>query len=479
MEKNETASNEHEHALSKGVEMVGVDDYVPDSDEEKKLVRKIDLYLLPLIFIMYLLSYMDRTNIGNAKIAGMDRDLELDSSRYSIALVVFFVGYVLFEVPSNMILTRTRPSLYLPGIMCLWGSVTIGMAFTPTYKALIGFRVVMGVLESGFAPGVLLLLSSWYKKEEQSKRFAVYISAAILSGAFGGLLAGSITSGLDGAHGIAGWRWLFVVEGAATVGAALVAFFALPDFPANTSLKKFNEKERELAMRRLQSAAEHLRTEEEPRLGHWAAFKLSMMSWRTWLFVVGYMESEEANIFLPLQAIVGSSTLSYFYPTLVSGLGYKSTAAQYMTIPIFGIAFVSTAVTGYFADRHSRFRGLILGAWMTVAMLCAVVTCVVYDFKARYALLVIMASGLWASNGLALSYASVSFGSMPNETRAISLAFVNAMGNLAQIYGAYLFPSKDAPKYLMGFGVISGLCFTGVVSYVALHVFLRREMRSA
>lgn len=150
-----------------------------------------------------------------------------------------------------------------------------------------------------------------------------------------------------------------------------------------------------------------------------------------------------------------------------------------MTIPIFGIAFVSTAVTGYFADRHSRFRGLILGAWMTVAMLCAVVTCVVYDFRARYALLVVMASGLWASNGLALSYASVSFGSMPNETRAISLAFVNAMGNLAQIYGAYLFPSKDAPKYLMGFGVISGLCFTGVVSYIALHVFLRREMRSA
>jgi hypothetical protein len=99
---------------------------------------------------------------------------------------------------------------------------------------------------------------------------------------------------------------------------------------------------------------------------------------------------------------------------------------------------------------------------------------VVYNFKARYALLVIMASGLWASNGLALSYASVTFGEMPNETRAISLAFVNAMGNLAQIYGAYLFPSNNAPKYLLGFGVISGLCFTGVVSYAALFVFLRK-----
>lgn len=149
-----------------------------------------------------------------------------------------------------------------------------------------------------------------------------------------------------------------------------------------------------------------------------------------------------------------------------------------MTIPIFGIAFVSTAITGYFADKYSKWRGLILGVWMTVAMLCAIIICVVYDFKARYALLVIMASGLWASNGLALSYASVSFGSMPNETKAISLAFVNAMGNLAQIYGAYLFPSSDAPKYILGFGIISGLCFTGIVSYVVLHFLLRRETRA-
>lgn len=100
--------------------------------------------------------------------------------------------------------------------MICWGSITIGMGFTPSYNALIAFRFVMGVFEAGFAPGVLLLISSWYKKEEQSKRFAVYISAAILSGAFGGILAGSITSGLDGAHGVAGWRWLFIVEGAAT-----------------------------------------------------------------------------------------------------------------------------------------------------------------------------------------------------------------------------------------------------------------------
>ncbi|KAF5636386.1 Saccharopine dehydrogenase [Fusarium tjaetaba] len=263
-----------------------------------------------------------------------------------------------------------------------WGSVTIAMAFARTYEHMIGLIILMGFLESGFAPGVLLLLSSWYKSEEQSKRFAAYISAAILSGAFGGLLAGSITSGLDGAHGKAGWRWLFVVEGAATMGVAVIAYFILPDFPANTSRLKFSQEEIDLAIRRLQHDRPQVHTEDEEKLGHWQAFKLSMTNWRTWLFVVGYM------------AIVGSSTLSYFYLsyfylTLVKGLGYEFTAAQYMTIPIFGVAFVVTALTGSFADKNSKWRGVILCAWMSVAMLCAVIICVVYNFKARYALLVI------------------------------------------------------------------------------------------
>lgn len=110
----------------------------------------------------------------------------------------------------SLILSKSKPSVFLPIIMILWGTVTCCMAAVKSYKQLVALRFVVGILEAGFAPGVLLILSSWYKQEEQSKRFAVYISAAILSGAFGGLLAGAITKNLDGAHGIRGWRWLFV-----------------------------------------------------------------------------------------------------------------------------------------------------------------------------------------------------------------------------------------------------------------------------
>ena len=146
-----------------------------------------------------------------------------------------------------------------------------------------------------------------------------------------------------------------------------------------------------------------------------------------------------------------------------------------MTIPIFGVAFVCTLITGYLADRYSSWRGIILACWMGLAMFCSIIICAVYDFAARYALLVVMASSLWASNGLALSYASVTFGPMPTSARAVALAFVNAMGNLAQIYGAYLFPASDEPKYLTGFSVISVMCFTDIASYIALYLLLRRR----
>lgn len=118
-------------------------------------------------------SYLDRANIGNAKTGGMQHDLKLTSTEYSIALLVFFVGYVIGEVPSNMLLSRLRPSIYLPSLMVVWGCISIAMAGCHDYRALSGVRFLLGLVESGFAPGVLFLLSSFYKRHELGKRFAV------------------------------------------------------------------------------------------------------------------------------------------------------------------------------------------------------------------------------------------------------------------------------------------------------------------
>jgi len=205
-----------------------------------------------------------------------------------------------------MILSRARPSVFLPTIMFLWGCVTIGMAWADSYEHLIAFRVVIGCLEAGFGPGVLLMLSSWYvcaisrrfqpasffpryKKDEQSKRFSVYISAAILAGAFGGLLAGAITSGMDGALGIRGWRWLFIIEGTLTAGWSICAAFLLLDFPANS--RRLTPRERELAIQRIISDSITVRSEDSPTISHFQALKLAGQNWRTWGFTTGYMVS--------------------------------------------------------------------------------------------------------------------------------------------------------------------------------------------
>jgi MFS family permease len=345
--------------------------------------------------------------------------------------------------------------------MAIWGALTCCMAAIKTFHHLVALRIFVGVFEAGFAPGILLIISSWYKRDEQSKRFAVYISAAVLSGAFGGMLAGAITGGLEGVYGIRGWKWLFIVEGAATIGWAVIASFILLDFPANT--KRLTDRERQIAIARLQSQRVTVRAADGAKFGKRKSFVMALADWRLYPLVVGYM------------VIVGSSTLSYFYPTLVHGLGYTSTVeAQYMTVPIYAVAFVCTLVTGFFCDRIPDHRGIVISCWLTVSLITAIVVCTVYNYTVRYAMLVIMAAGLWSANGLSLSYASSTFGDMEAEVRAVALALVNCMGNLAQIYGSYLFPSEEKPKYLKGFGTISGLLALGVCVYALMHVLLRR-----
>lgn len=145
-----------------------------------------------------------------------------------------------------------------------------------------------------------------------------------------------------------------------------------------------------------------------------------------------------------------------------------------VVVPIYAVAFVIILTTGYFNDKYPTVRGIVIAALLALSAVCSVVVCAVYNYTARYVLLVFMASGLLTANGLSMAYASSTFAPMQQETRAVSLAMVNALANLSGIYGAYLFPSGDAPKYLMGFGVISGLSAVGVVIYSSAHFLVRR-----
>ncbi|KAF2249399.1 MFS general substrate transporter [Trematosphaeria pertusa] len=437
--------------------------FVENTEEEKKLVRKIDLFLMPTIWVLYCFSYMDRTNIGNAKVAGMDVDVGFDSNQYFLAIVVFQIGYVIAEVPSNMILSRTRPSLYIPALMILWGIVAALMALVKTPAQMLGMRFLLGVMEAGFSPAILFIISTWYRRKEQSKRFMTFLSAGILSGAFGGIIAGALVARLDGAHGIRGWQWLFIVEGVATVGIALIAPFFLLDYPATS--KRLTPRQREIAIARLQadgitSSGEH---GEIAEVSHWNAFVHAISNWRLWLLCAGYM------------TIIGCYSLSYFNPTLVKGLGYAGADAQYMTVPLYVVAFAIAVPTCILADRIPSYRPLLALIVLVLGSLFCALSAGIYAYIPRYVFLCFINSAIWTANPLALSFASVSMGPLQPETRAISLAIVNGMGNLAQIYGSYLFPSEDAPKYLKGFGTYAGLLMFGAAVYGTAFLLFRRS----
>lgn len=161
------------------------------------------------------------------------------------------------------------------------------MAAVKSFAHLVALRTILGCIEAGFAPGVILLLSSWYKQTEQSKRFGVFISAAVLSGAFGGLIAAGIVEGLEGAHGIRGWRWLFIIEGVITIGFAMISIFILPDFPTTT--RRLCDRERQIAVARLASQNVTATTADTEHLSNLDACKVACKDLRTWAFIIGYM----------------------------------------------------------------------------------------------------------------------------------------------------------------------------------------------
>lgn len=408
--------------------------YTPGSAAEKALVRKMDFRIIPTIWVLYTLSYLDRANIGNAKSGGMEKSLRLTDTQYSIILLIFFVSYVVFEVPANMLLSRVRPSVFLACLCLVWGGIAASMGAVQSWQALAGVRFALGIIEAGFAPGVAFFLSSWYKQHELAKRFSVYYTATAVSGAFSGLLAGVITDNLDGARGLDGWRWLLIIEGVGSSFVSIFAYLFLPDWPSTT--KFLNEEEKFIAVQRL--AADGIgNTGTSGQPSHKEAAAMAVRDWRTWVLAVMYMLA------------TGSQTIQYFIPTLVGQMGYSGYMLQYMTIPVYAVALVCILFFSFLSDIY-RDRANFISAASMLACISFIITVAVDNEKVKYAFLCFGVGGVYAACPLTLLWVSGII-SHPAEKRAVAIALVNALGNSASIYGSFLWPSTTGPRYVQGF----------------------------
>ncbi|KAK5107451.1 hypothetical protein LTR62_001249 [Meristemomyces frigidus] len=417
---------------------------IPDPDagktEEERhaidttLLHSLDLKLIPWLCLLYLASFLDRTNIGNAKLDGLLTDLHMSSGQYAAALSLFFVSYAGFEPLTNILLKRLRPSVFIPGIMVLWGIVMTCMGLVKSFSGLAAARWFLGMAEAGLFPGVTYYLSCWYKRKEIGIRTAIFFSAAALAGSFGGLLAAAIAK-MKGVGGQPGWAWIFILEGLATIIIGLLSYFFVHDFPDDAKFLSGDNRLR--VIRRLksdnQSSAEH----EEFKMAYfWASVK----DWKTWAFAVIYMGCDGALY-----------AFSLFLPTIISELGFSATKANLLTVPPYAAAAVVTVFVGWLADRTQQ-RG-----WCNVG--CSLIGIAGFamllgstDPHAKYAGTFLGAFGIYPCVANTIVWAA-------NNTegvykRGVTLGFVIGWGNLNGVVSSNIYRAQDKPNYRLGHGVV-------------------------
>ncbi|KAH6885643.1 major facilitator superfamily domain-containing protein [Coprinopsis sp. MPI-PUGE-AT-0042] len=298
-------------------------------EDRQRVLRKMDWHLLPFISLLYLLSFLDRSNIGNARIAGMADDVGLTGLKYNVVAAVFFVPYALAELPSNLALKLFRPSIWIPSIMVAWGLVMTLMCLCNTFEGLIIARVFLGLTEAGLFPGIAFYLSLWYRRQDVARRIAIFFSAATIAGAFGGLLAFGIAH-MDGIGGLQGWQWIFCLEGIVTVLVAIAAFFCMHDYPETATF--LNAEERAIILHML----------KEDTMGLDKTFKMAYV----WQAVGDYKTYLQAIIYIGL--IIPVYSISLFTPTIVRELGFSAANAQLLTIPPFVAGCIATIAVGIY-----------------------------------------------------------------------------------------------------------------------------------
>ncbi|CEJ61549.1 Putative Permease of the major facilitator superfamily [Penicillium brasilianum] len=436
------------------------------SDEaKKKVLRKVDTRLIPMLVLLYLVAYVDKTNIGNAKIEGLLSSLHMDGIQYNIALSIFFIPYVLAEVPSNIILNRLmRPSHYLGFLIFCWGVIMLCTGFVQNFAGLVVIRVLLGLFEAGFLPGAVLVISKWYLPNETQTRIAILYTSAASGGAFSGLLAFAIAK-MDGVAGYEGWRWIFIIEGIATCAIAVACYLLLPDLPSLSAGWLSPEEIRFLEVRQL--------THNNHDSHHTGFNKRVIFSvlcdWKMYFLILINWSNAVPNY-----------ALKFSMPEIIKSMGYQAANAQLLTIPPYMVGAFSAFGFSVFADRFSWRMPFILAPQLSLIVAFAILFSKAADIE----------------NNIALCYFGVClacFGMYPilpgvnawnvcnildPHKRAVAIGYLICVGNAGGIIGSYIYQTREAPQYPTGYGTSLAFAAAGIVACLTLEFCLWRANKT-
>ncbi|PFH52137.1 hypothetical protein AMATHDRAFT_74429 [Amanita thiersii Skay4041] len=408
---------------------IGIDEQrtVPDSVHH--------IHLLPLLSVVCALALVDRTNLGIARVAGMDKDLgtflqELDvGSRFSIVSLLYFPPYILLQLPYNLCIRKFGASNFIAFSVVAWGAAQLAMGFVSSWKYLALCRVLLGAFETGFFPALIFVISTWYIRHEVQKRFAIFYLLTILAAGFSPILAYLLTL-LGGKLGISAWAWIFIVEGAITIAFGIFSWRFIPDFPdRNTFL---NAEQTQLVLRRV----EEDRGDSIPDAITVNKVKDHLRDWKIWTFAMMYF-----------CATAPAYVNGFFMTIILKAMGWSVRDSMLLSTPPYIVAGILNVLVSWASDVSLHRVGFI-AVEAVITIIGLVLTGFTADSGWRYTGLFLSTAGSICCIAGILAYSSNNV--ISHSKKAVMTALVVSFGGLGGIFATSAFRQQDFPKYIPG-----------------------------
>ncbi|KAJ7686519.1 major facilitator superfamily domain-containing protein [Mycena rosella] len=419
--------------------------------------RSVDLHIIPIVSLIYSFALIDRINLGAARTAGMGPALHLEiGERFSIATVMYFIPYILLQIPGNLVIRKFGARNYLTFCVTCWGAVQLAMGFVKTWGYLTFCRVLLGLFEASFFPAIVYMISSWYTRYEVQKRLAFFYLMSLTISGFSPILA-YVFSLLNGKRNIAGWSWIFIIEGSVTLFLGVVAFFLVPDFPElNTFLSPDQTK---FVLQRV----EEDRGDSVPDQLTVRKLLYHLGDWTLWAYGLMFMCCT-----LPAYA------LAYFISIILKGLGWSTTAALLLSAPPYAPAFFSAVFFAWLSDKTRHRAGfIVIQGLISITGLC--LTAFSPQNSVRYLGIFLLNAG---SSGCIPSILAYSANNVVGSSkRSISSAITVAFGGVGGIIASTVYREQDFPRYLPGLWVTLGAQFLLLFLVGVLSLYFTRMNR--